>query len=339
MTSAVPTAKARAHETRSVRLNAKAADPGSIVFAIEHSPLARGPDEVILEIAAAGVNQSDVKAALGLMPHAVFPRTPGRDYAGIVVEGPPQWLGREVFGSSGDLGMRRNGSHATHVVVETAALVPKPRFMSMNEAAGIGVPFVTAIEGYRRAGMPTGQDNVVVMGLNGKVGQAAAQLAAWHGANVIGVVRNDEPYQGHASRAIKVINAAADDVAARVRELTDGKGADIVFNTVGDPYFQAAHQSLAQGGRHILIAAVDRIVQFNIFEFYRGRHTYVGVDTLALSSIACGALLREALPGFESGHLKPFPISGQAIYPLSEAKAAYLAALGSRDRIILSPAA
>ena len=80
----------------------------------------------------------------------------------------------------------------------------------------------------------------------------------------------------------------ATDVAARVRELTGGKGADIVFNTVGDPYFQAAHKSLALRGRQILIAAVDRIVQFNILEFYRGQHTYVGIDTLGLSSIATG---------------------------------------------------
>ena len=87
-----------------------------------------------------------------------------------------------------------------------------------------------------------------------------------------------------------------------------GKGADIVFNTVGDPYFQAAHQSLALRGRQILIAAIDRIVQFNILEFYRGQHTYVGIDTLGLSSVATGAVLRELGPGFASGHLKPFPI-------------------------------
>ena len=79
----------------------------------------------------------------------------------------------------------------------------------------------------------------------------------------------------------------------RVRELTDGKGADIVFNTVGDPYFEAAHKSLALRGRQILIATIERIVPFNILEFYRGQHTYVGIDTLGLSSVATGAVLRE----------------------------------------------
>ena len=335
-----PAAGALAFEASSLRLNAKAANAASIAPAIEKQLLAPGPQDVIVEIKAAGVNPSDVKAATGLMPYAVFPRTPGRDFAGVVVDGPSGWLGREVFGSSGDLGIRRDGTHATHLVVEAAALVEKPGNISMDEAAGIGVPFVTAIEGFRRAGMPAAQDTVLVMGLNGKVGQAATQLASWRGARVIGVVRKDEDYEGHASGPVEVINASTTNVAARVREFTDGKGADIVFNTVGDPYFEAANKSLALAGRQILIAAVDKIVPFNILEFYRGRHTYVGIDTMAFSSVASADILRDALPGFVSGHLKPYPIADNAIYSLTDAKAAYLAVSGSaRDRVILKPSA
>src|SRR3954449_363867 len=325
-------------EATALRLNAKAKDAAALAPAVEPCVLTRGADDVVVEVKAAGVNPSDVKAATGLMPYAVFPRTPGRDFAGIIVDGPGEWIGREVFGSSGDLGIRRDGTHATHLVVEAAALVEKPASISMEEAAGIGVPFVTAIEGFRRAGPPTPQDTVLIMGLNGKVGQAAAQLATWRGARVIGVVRKDEAYEGHANAPVEVINSAATDVATRVRELTDGKGADIVFNTVGDPYFQAAHKSLALRGRQILIAAIDRIVQFNILEFYRGQHTYVGIDTLGLSSIATGAVLHDLGPGFASGHLKPFAIKANAVYPLERAKEAYVAVAGSsRDRVILKP--
>ena len=126
---------------------------------------------------------------------------------------------------------------------------------------------------------------------------------------------------------------------ARVLELTGGEGASIVFNTVGDPCFQDVNRSLAKGGRQILIAAVDRIVQFNILEFYRGQHTYFGIDTLGLSSVATGAVLRELGPGFASGHLRPFPIKPSAIYTLEQAKAAFIAVAGSsRDRVILRPA-
>ncbi len=326
-------------EARCVRLLAKADDPASLAPTVERRTLSRAANEVLIEIKSAAVNPSDVKAATGLMPYAVFPRTPGRDYAGLVIDGPAGWIGREVFGSSGDLGIRRDGTHATHLAVEADAVVEKPAGISWDEAAGIGVPFVTAMEGLRRAGMPTKAETVLVMGVNGKVGQAAAQIASWRGARVIGVARKNEPYEGHTSSKVEVIDASAADVAARVLELTGGKGADIVFNTVGDPYFQAAHQSLALRGRQILIATIERIVPFNILEFYRGQHTYVGIDTLGLSSTATGAVLRELGPGFAGGHLKPFPIRPSAIYSLEDTKSAFLAVAGSsRDRVILRPA-
>lgn len=335
-----PAPQANRHpiDARCVRLLTKAENAAAVAPVVETHALSRGDNDVLIEVKAAAVNPSDVKAATGLMPYAVFPRTSGRDYAGVVIDGPPGLIGREVFGSSGDLGIRRDGTHATHLVVEADAAVDKPAGISWDEAAGIGVPFVTAMEGLRRAGLPKPGETVLVMGVNGKVGQAAVQIASWRGARVIGVVRRSEPYEGHSNAPVEVIDASAIDVAAQVRELTGGKGADIVYNTVGDPYFQAAHQSLALRGRQILIAAVDRIVQFNILEFYRGQHTYVGIDTLGLSSIATGAVLRDLSPGFASGHLKPFPIKASAVYPLERAKDAYVAVAGSsRDRVILKP--
>src|SRR4030081_557437 len=216
-------------EARCVRLLAKADDPSSLAPVIERRTLLRAENEVLIEVKAAAVNPSDVKAATGLMAYAVFPRTPGRDYAGIVVDGPAGSVGREVFGSSGDLGIRRDGTHATHLAVEADAVVEKPKNLSWDEAAGIGVPFVTAMEGFRRAGMPGKDETVLAMGVNGKVGQAAVQIASWNGARVIGVVRKPEAYEGHSNSRVEVIDASATDVATRVRELTGGKGGDIRF--------------------------------------------------------------------------------------------------------------
>src|SRR5689334_8111196 len=110
--------------------------------------------DVTIEIHAAGINPSDAKAMLGLMPSAVFPRTPGRDFAGIVVEGPSTLVGTEVWGSGGDVGISRNGSHAERLVLPAAAIRRKPARLSMVEAGTVGVPFVTAYEGLRRAGLP-----------------------------------------------------------------------------------------------------------------------------------------------------------------------------------------
>jgi NADPH:quinone reductase-like Zn-dependent oxidoreductase len=275
-----------------------------------------------------------------MMPYAIFPRTPGRDFAGMVVDGPRELLGKEVFGSSGDLGIRRDGTHATHLVIEAGALVEKPSAVTLKEAAGIGVPFVTEMEGLRRAGLPQAGETVLVLGLNGKVGQAVTQIASWRGARVIGVVRKPEPYEGHANGPVEVIDSSSADVASRVREMTDGRGADIVYNTVGDPYYQAGAASLATLGRKIFIAAVNSIVEFDIFAFYRGRHTYVGIDTLALSSVDTAEVLRELAAGFSSRHLKPFPIDDRSVYGLPEAAAAYAAVIGSsRDRVVLRPGA
>jgi len=192
----MPSAAISDVQARCVRLPAKVADAGSIAPVIETHRLSRGASDLLIEVKAAAVNPSDVKAATGLMPYAVFPRTPGRDYAGVVIDGPVEWVGREVFGSSGDLGIRRDGTHATHLVVEADAVVEKPKSISWEEAAGIGVPFVTAMEGLRRAGIPKAGEIVLVMGVNGKVGQAATQIASWHGARVIGVVRKSESYEG-----------------------------------------------------------------------------------------------------------------------------------------------
>jgi NADPH:quinone reductase-like Zn-dependent oxidoreductase len=322
-----------------LRLDAKARQASAIASRIEKRSLRREhAGDALVAVRAAAVNPSDAKAALGLMPYAVFPRTPGRDFAGVVIDGPAQLVGKEVFGSSGDLGIRRDGAHATHLVIEVDALVEKPANVSLDEAAGIGVPFVAAMEGFRRAGMPKPGETVLVMGVNGKVGQAAVQIATWRGARVIGVVRKPEPYVGHASAPVAVIDFSSDDVAARVKELTGGRGADIVFNTVGDPFYAAGTAAMAKLGRHIFISAINSVVPLDIFALYRGRHTYVGIDTLALSSIESAEVLRELLPAFESGALRQFPIVPSAVHPLSEAAMAFAMVLASRrERIILRP--
>jgi NADPH2:quinone reductase len=297
----------------------------------------RGPDEVLVAVHAAGVNRSDVAATLGRMPHAAWPRTPGREWAGVVIEGPGELVGHEVFGAGGDLGIGRDGTHASHIVVHRDALVAKPAALTLAEAGALGVPFVTALQGFHRSGMPKPGDVVLVMAANGKVGQAAVQIAAMLGANVFGVTRRAEPF-AHGGCAVHMIDASSADVAAVVRKETDGHGADIVCNTVGSPYFAAANQAMAHGGRQILMSTVARPVPFDIFAFYRGQHTFVGIDSLALDAGASAAILRELLPGFASGRLRPFPVLESACYPLEQAMDAYRAVQAiARDRIVLSP--
>jgi NADPH:quinone reductase-like Zn-dependent oxidoreductase len=298
--------------------------------------LPRGPDDLLIDVHYAGVNPSDVAATMGRMPQAVFPRTPGRDWSGVVLEGPDDLRNREVFGSGGDLGITRDGSHGARMVVPRTAVVLRPPTLSLAEAGALGVPFVTAALGYQRSGAPQPGEVVLILAVNGKVGQAAAQIATLHGARVFGAARRAEPFAGPDCVPVRMIDSSADDVAETVRAETDSHGADIVVNTVGSPYFAAANAAMAHGGRQILMSTRERPVPFDIFTFYRGEHSFFGVDTLALDATASAAALRDLLPGFASGHLRPFPVRDQACFPLTRAMDAYRAVLDSaRDRVVL----
>lgn len=293
---------------------------------------------VVVEVRAAAVNPSDVKAALGMMPHAVWPRTPGRDWSGVVIDGPDDLIGKSVWGSGGDLGITRDGSHARYLSCDRTYVREMPAGVSFEEAGSIGVPFVTAYEGFSRSGMPKPGDNVLVLGANGKVGQAACQIATMLGARVIGVARGDRGYIGHAAAPVAMINPADQKVAAQVRELTNGHGVDIVFNTVGSPYFADANAAMALGARAIFIATLSRDVSFDILQFYRGRHTFVGVDTLSLDGAASACSLDALADGFANGALKPYPVPEAMQFPIEEAAEAYRTVLqGAEDRVVLLP--
>ncbi|MCN9244391.1 zinc-binding alcohol dehydrogenase family protein [Streptomyces sp. RY43-2] len=98
----------------------------------------------VIAVKAASVNASDVKNVAGRMEGTLLPRTPGRDFSGVVIDGPPDWTGAEVWGTGGDLGFTRDGSHAELLAIPATALARKPTRLSFEEAAATGVNFVTA---------------------------------------------------------------------------------------------------------------------------------------------------------------------------------------------------
>jgi NADPH2:quinone reductase len=98
----------------------------------------------VVRVEAASVNPSDVKNIAGRMSQTSLPRVPGRDYSGVVVDGPKTWINREVWGSGGDVGFTRDGTHAEYIQVPVASLVQKPERLSHVEAGSVGVTFVTA---------------------------------------------------------------------------------------------------------------------------------------------------------------------------------------------------
>ena len=331
--------QASAKAGNALRVSQKSPDLDNLLIDVVEVAVPRpGPGQVLVEIVAAGVNPSDVKASLGHMPHAVWPRIPGRDFGGIVREGPSQMIGMEVWGGGGELGISQDGSHGKWMVLDQKAVRAKPKNFSMEEAGSVGVPFITAYEGLREAGGAQPTDVVLVCGGNGKVGQAAIQLATMAGAKVFAVEYNGQPLRGHTNGPVTMLNSAVDDVAAVVRDMTGGHGADIVFNTVGSPYFEIANKAMAKQARQIFISTFDRAVPFDIFNFFRGRHKYIGIDTLALSSVDGARIFDRLKLKFEEGLLKPFPINPDCCYDLKDAAKAYASVLrGTPERVLLKP--
>lgn len=281
-----------------------------------------GEGEALVRVSAASVNPSDVKNVRGAMHQTGLPRTPGRDFAGTVVAGPGEMIGMEVWGTGGDLGFTRDGSHAEFLLIPAAAAVPRPERLSVSEASSSGVTFVTAAYGLSEAGIGAGQ-TVAVIGVFGGVGWAAAQIARRAGARVIGIAREAPPADLPASFAgISFVDSSREDPVAGVRRLSDDRGADIVFDTVGGPMLLEALKYLARRGRIIEISAGrDPHVTIDIRDFYHQQARLFGIDSLSLDAVQCAVILREVARGFEAGALTPAPIA--ATYPLEQAVRAY----------------
>jgi NADPH:quinone reductase-like Zn-dependent oxidoreductase len=280
-------------------------------------------DQVMVEVRAAAVNHSDVKNAQGAMAHTTLPRVPGRDFAGVVVDGPRDLVGTEVWGTGGDLGFTVDGSHARYLVVPRSAVRPKPANLSMEEAAAVGVGFVTAYSALVGLGGLTAGEAVLLTGAAGAVGSAAAQIARWKGARVIGAVRDaSQRAVAEEAGATTIIDTSREDLPAAVLAATDGKGADLALDTVGGPLFEPSLDALGPEGRLIVITTTaERRVAFDLLDFYRKDLRLFGLNTLRMDAEACARILNQLSPGFEEGALHP-PLIAER-HPLEEAATAY----------------
>jgi NADPH:quinone reductase len=289
-----------------------------------------GDGEALVRVKAAGINPSDIGDVAGRFKKTTMPRTPGRDFAGVVVKGKHE--GEEVWGSAPDLGITRDGSHAEYVVVPAQTLSRKPKSLSLAQAAAIGVPYLTAWASIVNAAQIRAGETVLIVGARGAVGQAATQIANWKKARVIGADVTSDPILGTEA----VVNTKSEDVRERVLELTAGKGVNAVFNAVGGPLFEPALRSLAFEGRQVVIASPgDPRVSFNLVDFYHNFSRLLGVDSYGLTTQQVAEIANELQAGFETGALKPQPIE---IVPFEKAVDAYTRmAMGqAKAKLVLS---
>jgi NADPH:quinone reductase-like Zn-dependent oxidoreductase len=287
----------------------------------------------VVRIMAASVNPSDVKNVSGHFEHTVLPRTPGRDFSGVVVDGPPAWLGADVWGTGGDIGFTRDGTHAEFIRIPLAGLSRKPATLTHAEASAIGVNFVVAWLGTVEYAQLRAGETIAVIGAGGGVGGAVAQIAKARGARVIAVDRHPLDPNTPAGRLTDDYVPFDEHVTERLRELTGG--ADVVYDTVGGVAFETALSLVKRRGRVLEISATGkRRVEFDLIDFYHNETQLLGVDSAKLGVAESAPLMTALVEGFESGKL-----SGPAIaqeFPLERAREAYQAvAGGTRGRVVI----
>jgi NADPH2:quinone reductase len=285
------------------------------------------PGEVVVRIRAASLSPSDAKNVLGRMEGTTLPRTPGRDFAGVVVNGPSNMIGGEVWGTGGDIGFTRDGAQAELLVVPVGGVRPKAKNLSFEEAAVVGVNFVTAWVGLIEIARFQTGEMVLVTGARGGVGSAVTQIAKWKGGRTIGVDRAQ--LSPETQKQFGIDHFLASDPNDNYKSMIDGalgfnegRGVNVVFDCVGGPMFEPCLTTLGQLGRQLNITSVgDRRVCFDLLDFYHRRISLFGIDSRAYDTEACAAILERLTPGFESGALKTVPIARR--FSLNEAVQAY----------------
>lgn len=293
-------------------------------------------DEVLIEVRAAGLNPSDVKNVLGRFAYTTLPRIPGRDFAGVVVQGPQELLGQAVWGGSGKgFGFNRDGCHAQYVVVPKNAVARLPASLSFAQAATCGVPYLTAWDALERSQVVDGT-RLLIIGA-GAVARAAQALAKARGAQVVvGARRGDVVGELQVAGIGAFQLGDAGQLPAQAADRFAEGAPEVIFDTTGS-WLAAAVEALAPFGRLAVIAApADGMVSTPILSLYRRGGSIVGINSLLYSLDDCARMLEHIGRLFDQGSL-PLPQDYREL-PLADAVAAYRAVNeGSAEKIVLIP--
>jgi NADPH:quinone reductase-like Zn-dependent oxidoreductase len=291
--------------------------------------------EVLVEVRAAGLNPSDIKNVLGRFPYTTTPRIPGRDFAGVVVSGPPELQGKAVWGGTGKgFGFYCDGCHAQFVVVPASAVALKPESLSFAQAATFGVPYITAWDALERSQVRTGT-RLLIIGA-GAVARAAQALGKARGANVLLAARRTDVVQQLQAQNINAFQLQeAEQLPDQVREHFQQHLPEVIFDTTGY-WLSAAINALDSFGRIAVIAApADGLTSISSLNLYRRGGAIIGINSLLYSLEDCARMLKQIGAAFEGG----IPLPDKFIeLPLSEAITAYhMVNEGGSEKIVLIP--
>ena len=284
-----------------------------------------GPGEVLIRVAAAGVNRPDVMQRLGLYPPPPgAPTIPGLEVAGEVVAlgagADPALLGRPVCA------LVAGGGYAEYCPAPAAQCLPVPAPLSMEEAAALPETFFTVWSNlFDRGGAKEGETVLVHGGTSG-IGTAAILLGRLFGLDII--VTAGSPLK--CARALDIgaahaIDYRALDFVEEVKRLTGGRGADIVLDMIGGDYLPRNLACMAEEGRHVSIAVQRGArAEVSLWDVMRKRLTLTGSTLRArppeFKAAIAGALRAKVWPHVESGRISPVIDS---VFPLENAPEAH----------------
>jgi putative PIG3 family NAD(P)H quinone oxidoreductase len=301
-------------------------DP-EVMHLAEVPDLTPGPGEVLVRAHATAVNRADTLQRRGL-----YPPPPGAsEIIGMEVAGEVEELGEGVEGwHPGDrvMALLAGGGYAEQVAVPAGQLMSVPAALSWTDAAAIPEVFLTAHDNLFTRGRLAAGETVLIHGGGGGVGTAAIQLARRAGARVL--VTAGSPAKLEFRRRLGAdagINHREEDFPSRVRELTGGRGADLILDVMGASYLARNLDALAPDGRLVIIGLQGgATAEIDLNQLLRRRLTVIATTLRGRSAEQKAEIVRrfveDALPGFEDGSLRPVV---DRVLPLAEAPAAHRA--------------
>src|SRR5882672_5858633 len=298
----------------------------------EVAPAPLGPTQARIRVRACGVNFADTLMIAGkYQVKPEFPFTPGLEAAGDVVE-----VGREVThlhaGQRVLAVLRFGGAYAEKIVLDAAAIVPIPDAMDYVTAAAFPVVYGTSHFGLTHRGQLKPGETLLVLGAAGGVGLTAVEIGKQLGARVIAAAGSAEKLAvAREHGADELIDYTTESIRDRVRELTGGLGADVVYDPVGGDAFDQALRAVNWEGRMLVIGfAAGRIQSVPANLILVKNISVIGVvwgAQAARDPVLVSRNLAELLTWWEAGRLRP--VIGKT-FPMGEAGAAMHALLSRR---------
>jgi len=226
--------------------------PESLVLEDHEDPVA-GDGELLIDVAAAGINFPDVLAIAGkYQVKTPTPFIPGNEAAGVVAA---VGAGVRNFRVGDKVIVNSNGgAFAEKCVAAEVKTMPLPEALNFEQGAGFSVTYGTSYHALKQSADLQPGETVLVLGAAGGVGITAVEIAKAMGARVIAAASTDEKLAfARSAGADETINYSTESLKERVKELTGGNGADVVYDPVGGELADQAFRATAWHGRYLVI--------------------------------------------------------------------------------------